>query len=493
MSVATRHGRLSPQHAYARWTEACAVAGWRGCPAPEEVHVADGRDRVLAEPVRARWPSPRCDCAAMDGIAIAGPAAAREVIAATGFAWVDTGDPIPGGADTVVAREQAEFRSDGSAVMTAPAPRGLNVRTRGEDFVAGALLVPAGRRLRPADLAAAAAAGHTTLVVTQQPVVAIVPTGDEIRPVGTPLRQGDIVDSNSVMLAARTAQAGAWATVTEVQPDDPAAIAAAVRRAAAVADLVLVLAGSSAGRDDYTAAVLGQVGAETVHGVAVRPGHPVLLGHARVEQTGQGEVSGGRTALRLRHAAVPVIGVPGYPLAAAVIFELFGVPLLAALQGRPLPGLGVQLAVLDCGWISSPDVEEWIPVTLTSGSAPVTLPVATPCKGRGAGALSRLVRADAWWRHPIGQGQIHRGDLIEVVPITSALESPLPDRRIALMSAPLTVRAATVGRTRSLYEGDHMKYGTPGHKDGRDAWCSLIETWAAGRCPPVPGGERRAR
>ena len=443
MSVATRHGRLSPQHAYTRWTETCAVAGWRGCPVPEEVHVADGRDRVLAEPVRARWPSPRYDCAAMDGIAIAGPAAAREVIAATGFAWVDTGDPIPGWADTVVAREQTEFRSDGSAVITAPAPRGLNVRTRGDDFVAGALLVPAGRRLRPADLAAAAAAGHTTLVVTRQPVVAIVPTGDEIRPVGTPLRQGDIVDSNSVMLAARAAQVGAWATVTEVQPDDPAAIAAAVRRAAAIADLVLVLAGSSAGRDDYTAAVLGQVGAKTVHGVAVRPGHPVLLGHARVEQTGQGEVSGGRTALRLIHAAVPVIGVPGYPLAAAVIFELFGVPLLAALQGRPLPGLGVQLAVLDCGWISSPDVEEWIPVTLTSGSAPVTLPVATPCKGRGAGALSRLVRADAWWRHPIGQGQIHRGDLIEVVPITSALESPLPDQQFVRMSAPGSVMRAS--------------------------------------------------
>jgi molybdopterin biosynthesis enzyme len=201
VSVATRHGRLSPQHARARWTEACAVAGWRGCPAPGEVHVADGRDRVLAEPVRARWPSPRCDCAATGGIAIAGPAAAGEVIAATAFAWVDTGDPIPGWADTVVAREQTEFRSDGSAVMTAPAPRGLDVRTRGEDFVAGALLVPAGPRLHPADLAAAAAAGHTTLVAARQPVVAIVPAGDEIRPVGTPLRQGDIVDSNSVMLA----------------------------------------------------------------------------------------------------------------------------------------------------------------------------------------------------------------------------------------------------------------------------------------------------
>jgi putative molybdopterin biosynthesis protein len=86
----------------------------------------------------------------------------------------------------VAAREQIQIRSDGSAVVTAPASRRMNVRTRGEDFAAGALLVPARRRLRPADLAAAAAAGHTTLVVTRQPVVVIVPTGDEIRPVGPP-------------------------------------------------------------------------------------------------------------------------------------------------------------------------------------------------------------------------------------------------------------------------------------------------------------------
>jgi molybdopterin biosynthesis enzyme len=91
-----------------------------------------------------------------------------------------------------------------------------------------------------------------------------------------------------------------------------------------------------------------------------------------------------------------VIGVPGHPLAAAVIFELFGVPVLAALQGRSLPALGGgQLAVLDCGWTSAPDIEEWIPVTLTTGSPPATLPVATPCQGRGAVALSRLVCAAA--------------------------------------------------------------------------------------------------
>jgi putative molybdopterin biosynthesis protein len=265
---------------------------------PEEVHVADGRDRVLAEPVRARWPSPRCDCAAMDGIAIAGPAAAREVIAATAFAWVDTGDPIPGWADTVVAREQTEFRSDGSAVMTAPAPRGLNVRTRGEDFVAGALLVPAGRRLRPADLAAAAAAGHTTLIVTRQPVVAIVPTGDEIRLVGTPLRQGDIVDSNSVMLAARNGKSTTGAH--RVRPDGWIAAASGSLLEGKTMELVT---GSAPG--ETTTCGGPRPGRRRNHyGVAVRPGHPVLLGHARVEQTGQGEVSGGRKALRLRRAAV---------------------------------------------------------------------------------------------------------------------------------------------------------------------------------------------
>jgi putative molybdopterin biosynthesis protein len=418
MSAVTRHSRLSPQVAYARWTDACTAAGWQCSPVPEQVHVADGLGRVLAEPVHARWPSPRGDCTAMDGIAIAGPAAPGTVLPAPAFAWVDTGNPIPAGADTVAAREHVQIRSDGGAELTAPVPRGLNVRTCGEDFAAGELLVPAGRRLRPADLAAAAAAGHTTVTVTRQPVVAIVPTGDEIRPVGSPLGPGDIVDSNSVMLAARAIQAGAWTAVSDVQPDDPAAIAAAVRRAAAAADLVLVLAGSSAGRHDCTASVLAQVGAGTVHGIAVRPGHPVLLGHARVDHGGQGGSPRAGEVPRPGHAAVPVIGVPGYPLAAAVIFELFGVPVLAAMQGCLLPGKGdLRQAVLDCDWTSTPDVEEWIPVTLAAGSPPGALPVASPSKGRGAGALSRLVRADAWWRQPIGHGEASRGDLIEVLPV----------------------------------------------------------------------------
>ncbi len=407
--------RPSPDAAYAIWMDACTAAGWRGDTRAEQVPVGDGLGRVTAGPVLARWPSPRSACAAMDGIALrAGPgtvpAGAGDSwrLDASSFTWVDTGDLIPAGMDTVVERERVELCADGSARVTGAAPRGLHVRAAGEDFPAGQLLVPAGRRLRPAELAAAAAAGHVTLAVARRPVVAIIPTGDEIRPAGSVLGPGEIIDSNSVMLAARAVQAGAVALVSGVQPDDPDVLAAEVRRAALAADAVLVIAGSSAGRGDYTATVLDQLGGVAVRGVAVRPGHPALLGYVKTGRERPGQVAG----------TVPAIGIPGYPIAAAVIFELFALPLLAALLGSQVSGSRPQRARLACDWSSSPDVEEWVPVSLTSGPQAGRAPVATPC-GRGAGATSRLVQADAWWRIPVGQGRFTRGGHIDVQPIAS--------------------------------------------------------------------------
>jgi len=401
----------SPGAAYSHWLEACAAAGWRGPAAAEQVPVRDGLGRVTAAPVRARWPAPRAACAAMDGIAIkAGPespaaAAGVRQLAAASFTWVDTGDLVPAGLDTVVERERVELRADGGAQITGPAPRGLNVRAAGEDFGAGELLIPAGRRLRPADLAAAAAAGHLTLPVARRPVAAIIPTGDEIRPVGSALGPGDITDSNSLLLASRASETGARTLVSDVQPDDPDAIAGEIRRAALGADIVLVIAGSSAGRGDHTAAVVAAAGGLAVRGVAVRPGHPVLLGYARTDRAGQSVT------------AVPVIGIPGYPLAAAVIFELFAVPLLAALQGGPPADPVRQRAQLACDWTSSPDVEDWVPVSLAPAARPSgCLVVAEPSR-RGAGSVSRLLRADAWWPIPIGQGKFARGEPIDVQPV----------------------------------------------------------------------------
>ncbi len=452
-------GRPRPALAYAHWLDSLTRAGWDAGPAAERVPVADALARVSAGPIVARWPSPRSDCSAMDGIAVraarlAGRADASPDgdgspvgdaspdgdgsdgdgsdgdgsdgdavrLAAGMFEWIDTGDPMPADADTVVMREWVLPQEDGSVTVTPAVPRGKNVRRVGEDFAAGDVLVPAGRRLRPGDLAAAAAGGHASLPVARPPVVAIIPTGDEIRPPGSTPRPGEILDTNSLMLAARCRQLSAVPMLSEIQPDDPDALAAEIRRCAIDADLVLIIAGSSRGRGDHAAAVLAQVGGVAVTGVAVRPGHPALLGHAKRP----GHTA--RTAAAGQAGIAPVIGLPGYPLAATVIFELFAAPLVAALQGARPAVRPALLATLDRDWSSPPGIEDWVLVTLAPSAASVVspaspadgaLPAATPSR-RGAGSISQLARADAWWPIPADRTAIAVGTPIEVLPISAA-------------------------------------------------------------------------
>jgi putative molybdopterin biosynthesis protein len=407
-----------PAPAYAIWLDALTRAGWDVKPDIERAAVTGALGRVSAEPIVARWPSPRSDCSAMDGIAVCAavlaghsPAGDAVRLRAGTFEWVDTGDAMPDGTDAVVMREWLLPQEDGGVVIGAGAcvrelARGKNVRRAGEDFAAGEVLVPAGRRLRPGDLAAAAAAGRDVVAVTRLPVAAIIPTGDEIRPVGSAAGPGQILDTNSLMLAGRCRQVGATPVVSDVQPDDPDALAAEIRRAALGADLVLVIAGSSRGRDDHAGAVLAQVGGVAVAGVAVRPGHPALLGHAKRSPGG----------------IAPVIGLPGYPLATAVIFELFAAPLLAAIAGLRQPPRPRLLATLDRDWRSPPGIEDWVLVSLAPGAGPPAgpptrpLPVATPTR-RGAGSISQLARADAWWPISPDRTAFTAGTVIEVTPI----------------------------------------------------------------------------
>jgi putative molybdopterin biosynthesis protein len=418
------------------WLDALTRAGWRAKADAEQVPVADALGRVMAARVMAKWPSPRSACAAMDGIAVraadltdatsgATSGAGSDAISgadsgrgesvrpekvrlgAVAFEWIDTGDRMPNGTDTVVVRERVLPQADGGVVVTGLAghavTRGQNVRATGEDFAAGEVLVPAGRRLRPGDLAAAAAGGHVAVSVVRRPGVAIIPTGDEIRPVGELLQPGDITDTNSLMVAARCGQLGAVPTVSPVVPDDPDALATEIRRVAATADLVLVIAGSSRGRGDHAAAVMAQVGGVTVAGVAVRPGHPVLLGHVKPAAAGPG-----------RAKIAPVIGLPGYPLATAVIFELFAAPLLGVIAGHA-PARGRVRARLDRDWSSPAEMEDWVLVTLrpADDGGP---PLAAPAR-RGAGSISLLARADAWWPVPAGQGHFTADTVIEVFPL----------------------------------------------------------------------------
>jgi putative molybdopterin biosynthesis protein len=385
---------VPPAQALAAWREACAAAD---CPARVDavrLALAEAVGRVTAEPVWALRSSPSFDASAMDGIAVraADTVGASEstpvLLAPDAFAVVDTGDPLPEGFDAVVMREHVHRDGDRAELRAAVAPYS-NVRSIGEDVSATELLLPEGHRLRPVDVAAAGAAGATDLLVRRPPVVAVLPTGDEIRPLGSPTAPGEILDTNSLMLAAQAEAAGCQALRLGIAPDDPERIAAAVRDAAERADLVIVVAGSSAGRDDYTAAVVEAAGTLAVHGVAVRPGHPVVLGAVD---------------------ATPVLGAPGYPVSAALTFDIFAAPLLAALEGAPAPERPRARARLARKLPSAMGMDDWVRVRLGRVGGRL---VATPLP-RGAGVLTSLVRADGLLVVPAGLEGHHGGEEVDV-------------------------------------------------------------------------------
>jgi putative molybdopterin biosynthesis protein len=386
-----------------------ALDAWRaareaaGCPQrlpAVTVGVAEAAGLVTAAPVWAVRSSPPFDAAGMDGIAVrsADTLGASETtplwLGPDAYDVVDTGDPMPDGRDAVVMREHVHYDTGvsgdgGRAELRAAVPPQAHVRSIGEDVSAGELLLPAGHRLRAADLAAAGAAGATQLSVRKKAVVLILPTGDEVRPIGTETGPGEILDTNSLMLAEQAREAGCEARCLPIEPDDPERIAAVVLQAAAECDLLIVIAGSSAGRDDYTARVVASTGTLAVHGVAVRPGHPVVLGVV------------GRT---------PVLGAPGYPVSAALTFDIFAAPLLAELSGAPprqRPRTSARLARK----LASPlGMDDWVRVRL--GSVGGSL-VATPLP-RGAGVLTSLVRADGLLVVPAGTEGHHAGSSVPV-------------------------------------------------------------------------------
>ncbi|MCL2393766.1 MAG: molybdopterin biosynthesis protein [Acidimicrobiaceae bacterium] len=384
--------------ALAAWRDACADAG---CPARVEavsVALESAVGRVTAESVWARWSSPAFDSAGMDGIAVRAADTVRAtetnpvLIDPEDFWAVDTGDPVPVGYDAVVMREHVHLTASGQAELRAAVPPYQHVRSIGEDISANELLLPEGHRLRPVDVAAAAAAGATELVVRRQPRVVIIPTGDEIRPIGSEPKPGEILDTNSLMLAAQAREVGCDAEVTGIVADDPQLITEALIAAASDADLVILIAGSSAGRDDYTARVVQSAGTLAVHGVAVRPGHPVVLGVV------DGPV------------ATPVLGAPGYPVSAALTFDIFAAPLLASLEGAAPRERATTKARLARKLASAIGSDDWVRVRLGEVEGEV---VATPLP-RGAGVLTSLVRADGLLVVPSGQEGHHAGEQVDV-------------------------------------------------------------------------------
>jgi putative molybdopterin biosynthesis protein len=389
---------------------ALQTAGLWGPLGTERAPLSEALGRVTAAPIWAKLSSPHYHAAAMDGYAVRaadtyGASDRSPITLKVGpeAKYVDTGDPMPGWADAVIPIENVEpegATEKGRALQAfrirAGASPWSHIRPMGEDLVATELVLPAGQTLRPVDLGAIAGSGYADVLLQRKPRVAIIPTGSELVPAGSDAQAGEILEYNSLVLAAQVREWGGEPTRLPIIPDDIDQIKTVVRESAEDHDLVLVNAGSSAGLEDYTARVVSALGELLVHGVAVRPGHPVIIG--MIDRLGSSP------------AKVPIIGVPGYPVSAALTGEIFVEPLLSLWLGRPPHTRPTVRATMTRKVHSSMGDDEYLRVTVGRVGERI---VAAPLS-RGAGVITSLVRADGIVLIPAGVQGLSAGNEVSV-------------------------------------------------------------------------------
>ncbi|MBV9213776.1 MAG: molybdopterin molybdotransferase MoeA [Actinobacteria bacterium] len=371
--------------------------------APEDVELSAGLGRILAEDVVAHHDLPPFDNSAMDGYAVrAGPAAELDVVGESragvpasapmgpGQAIrISTGAAVPDGADAVVPIELAAVADRRVAVPeTAP---GANVRRAGEDVRAGVTVLGAGSELGPAGLGVLASLGRGAAKCRRRPGVALLATGDELVGPGRELRPGEIHDSNAIALAAQAVAAGAELVFSERVRDDRAATVDALRRAFRESDFVCVAGGVSVGPHDHVKGALADLGVDELFwGVAIKPGKPTCFGTA----------DGG----------VPVLGLPGNPVSAMVVFHLIGRPLLRVMLGAD-PHPAATTAVLDSAVARSPSREQAVRCALRA--APDGWH-AEPTGSQGSHVLTSMLGAQALALIAPGEGEAAAGDRIAI-------------------------------------------------------------------------------
>ena len=379
-----------------RFHDALRQAGALSRSPAEEVPVEDAGGRVTAGPVWVQMSSPHYDSAAMDGIAVraaesTGASETSPICLTVGeqAVWVDTGDPVPDGYNAVVMVEHVHEIDEATVEIQAPVPPYYHVRPLGEDMVASELLLPESHVLRPVDLGASAAAGVTKVMVRRPPTVAVIPTGSELVAAGSVAAAGEIVEFNSIILAGLVEEWGGHAARLAPVPDDLDRLRNALQEAVRRHDIVIINAGSSAGSEDYTARIVEEMGELIVHGVAYRPGHPVVLGVV------QGK---------------PVLGIPGYPVSAVLTCELFVKPLVElklGVQAQRRPRVEARMARKV---VSPMGEDEHVRVALGRVGERM---VATPIQ-RGAGVITSLVRADGLLTVPRLSEGVEAGSKVEV-------------------------------------------------------------------------------
>lgn len=362
---------------------------------PEEIPVVASLGRVTAEAVLAKVSSPFFHASAMDGYAVR----FRETFGASETnpvrlklyeqaVPVNTGDPVPAGFNAVIMVEDTSLSRD-FIEITEPAPPNNNIRTVGEDIVQTELILSENHIIRPVDIGAMLSGGNVTIRVRKKPLVAVIPTGNEIVSPGEPLKTGNIIDSNSFMIGNFVREWGGEFVREEIVRDNKDLLKEKIIECVEQSDLTVVLAGASAGTKDFTPNAVAELGKILAQGINIKPGKPVLIGSVNGK---------------------PVIGLPGYSVAAHITFELFGKPLIYRLLGREPEPPGTLTAKLSRPVASSLGHEEFLRVKV--GKVGDKL-IATPV-GRGAGALMTLQRADGIVQIPAMSEGIAPGSEVEV-------------------------------------------------------------------------------
>ncbi len=385
--------------------------------ASEVLPLAATLGRTLREPVHAAVDLPVFDNSAMDGFAVRGedvagvsedrPARLRvvaDIPAGSGedpplgpgkAARIMTGAPMPSGADTIVPFESTAGGLADSLgevlVVAAPAP-GVHVRRRGEDCVAGAEILAAGTALGPLQLASAAAAGVPAVTVARRPRVAVVSTGTELVAPGTPLRRGEIPESNGILLEMLAREAGAEIVAREVVDDTVGGPLGAIARAEeSDADLVIFSGGVSAGAYEVVKSTLGAW--MTFSKVRMQPGKPQGFG--------------------VSPAGTLLFGLPGNPVSAAVSFEVFVRPALLAMQGRSDLARPVVALPAARGWRTPPGRAQFLPVRIDRADPARWR--AVPATSGGSHLAGGLARAEAYAMVPAEVAAVEEGDLVDVM------------------------------------------------------------------------------
>ena len=364
-------------------------------PKTELIPVFDACNRVTALPVYAHICAPHYAASAMDGIAVNardtfGATETTPVILKSGqYVIVDTGDPIPEHCDAVIMVEELVQNEDATITIHAAAAPWQHIRQIGEDICVGEMILPALTKVSPSAIGAMIAGGVLEIEVIRKPVVGIIPTGDEIVPPCTDPKPGDILEFNSSIFSAMLKEWGAEAVVYPIVPDKFEQIQEMTAKASDECDMVILNAGSSAGREDYSAKVIESLGEVLYHGIAIKPGKPAILGC---------------------RGAVPILGVPGYPVSGIIVIEELLKPLIDHWMKVPAEQKQYVKAVLTRPIVSGLKYKEFVRVRM--GYVGDRL-MASPLS-RGSGVVTSFMKADGILEIPQGLEGYEAGAEVEI-------------------------------------------------------------------------------